>query len=85
MMRRARYVLAACLLLAFWLFPFDRRAGGGEAKSGMGWNDGEMPPAFNPYAGQGLSPRDMARTIRGRTTGWTAKDIYALVLERGAK
>ena len=45
----------------------------------------EVEGLVRDMAGQGLSPRDMARTIRGRTTGWTAKDIYALVLERGAK
>lgn len=45
----------------------------------------EVEGLIRDMAGQGLSPRDMARTIRSRTTGWTAKDIYALVLERGAK
>ena len=62
-MRRARYVLAACLLLAFWLFPFYRRAGGGEAKSGMGWNDGEMPPAFNPYVEDEAEETDETRVV----------------------
>lgn len=45
----------------------------------------EVEGLIRDMAGQGLSLRDMARTIRSRTTGWTAKDIYALVLERGAK
>lgn len=45
----------------------------------------EVEGLIRDMAGQGLSPRDMAQTIRGRTTGWTTKDIYALVLERGAK
>lgn len=45
----------------------------------------EVEGLIRDMVGQGLSPRDMARTIRSRTTGWTAKDIYALVLERGAK
>lgn len=45
----------------------------------------EVEGLIRDMAGQGLSPRDMARTIRSRTTGWTAKDIYALVLERGVK
>ena len=78
MMRRARYVLAACLLLAFWLFPFDRRAGGGEAKSGMGWNDGEMPPAFNPYVEDEAEETDETRVVLFEGV---SRDIPACVLD----
>ena len=41
MMGRVRCVLIACLLM--WSVFLPCRAGGGEAKSGTGWNDGEMP------------------------------------------
>ena len=47
MMGRVSCVLIACLLM--WSVFLPCRAGGGEAKSGTGWNDGEMPPVFNPY------------------------------------
>ena len=78
MMRRARYVLAACLLLAFWLFPFDRRAGGGEARSGMGWNDGEMPPVFNPYVEDEAEETDETRVVLFEGV---SRDIPAYVLD----
>ena len=78
MMRRARYVLAACLLLAFWLFPFDRRAGGGEATSGTGWNDGEMPPAFNPYVEDEAEETDETRVVLFEGV---SRDIPAYVLD----
>ena len=78
MMRRARYVLAACLLLAFWLFPFDRRAGGGEAKSGTGWNDGEMPPVFNPYVEDEAEETDEMRIVLFEGV---SRDIPAYVLD----
>ena len=78
MMRRARYVLAACLLLAFWLFPFDRRAGGGEARSGMGWNDGEMPPVFNPYVEDEAEETDEMRVVLFEGV---SRDIPAYVLD----
>ena len=77
-MRRARYVLAACLLLAFWLFPFDRRAGGGEAKSGTGWNDGEMPPIFNPYVEDEAEETDEMRVVLFEGV---SRDIPAYVLD----
>ena len=77
-MRRARYVLAACLLLAFWLFPFDRRAGGGEAKSGTGWNDGEMPPVFNPYVEDEAEETDEMRVVLFEGM---SRDIPAHVLD----
>ena len=77
-MRRARYVLAACLLLAFWLFPFDRRAGGGEAKSGTGWNDGEMPPVFNPYVEDEAEETDEMRIVLFEGV---SRDIPAYVLD----
>jgi 16S rRNA (cytidine1402-2'-O)-methyltransferase len=32
-----------------------------------------------------LSSKDLARAVRDRTTGWSLKDIYALVLEQGAR
>ena len=79
MMRRARYVLAACLLLAFWLFPFDRRAGGGEARSGMGWNDGEMPPIFNPYVEDEAEETDEMRVVFSKLLSIypiTAREYY---------
>lgn len=63
MMRRARYVWAVCLLLAFWHFPFDSRAGGREATSGTGWNDGEMPPVFNPYVEDEAEETDETRVV----------------------
>ena len=78
MMRRTRYVLAACLLLAFWLFPFDRRAGGGEAKSGTGWNDGEMPPVFNPYVEDEAEETDETRVVLFEGV---SRDIPAYVLD----
>ena len=78
MMRRARYVLAACLLLAFWLFPFDRRAGGGEARSGMGRNDGEMPPVFNPYVEDEAEETDEMRVVLFEGV---SRDIPAYVLD----
>ena len=77
-MRRARYVLAACLLLAFWLFPFDRRAGGGEARSGTGWNDGEMPPVFNPYVEDEAEETDEMRVVLFEGV---SRDIPAYVLD----
>lgn len=77
-MRRARYVLAACLLLAFWLFPFDCRAGGGEAKSGTGWNDGEMPPVFNPYVEDEAQETDEMRIVLFEGV---SRDIPAYVLD----
>ena len=77
-MRRARYVLAACLLLAFWLFPFDRRAGGGEATSGTGWNDGEMPPVFNPYVEDEAQETDETRVVLFEGV---SRDIPAYVLD----
>ena len=78
MMRRARYVWAVCLLLAFWLFPFDRRAGGGEAKSGTGWNDGEMPPVFNPYVEDEAQETDETRVVLFEGV---SRDIPAYVLD----
>ena len=78
MMRRARYVLAACLLLAFWLFPFDRRAGGGEATSGTGWNDGAMPPVFNPYVEDEAQETDEMRVVLFEGV---SRDIPAYVLD----
>ena len=77
-MRRARYVLAACLLLAFWLFPFDRRAGGGEATSGTGWNDGAMPPIFNPYVEDEAQETDETRVV---FCEGVSRDIPAYVLD----
>ena len=46
-MGRVRCVLIAGLLT--WSVFLPCRAGGGETTSGAGWNDGEMPPVFNPY------------------------------------
>ena len=77
-MRRARYVLAACLLLAFWLFPFGLRAGGGEATSGTGWNDGEMPPVFNPYVEDEAEETDETRVVLFEGV---SRDIPAYVLD----
>ena len=77
-MRRTRYVLAACLLLAFWLFPFDRRAGGKEATSGTGWNDGEMPPVFNPYVEDEAEETDETRVVLFEGV---SRDIPAYVLD----
>ena len=78
MMRRARYVLAVCLLLAFWLFPFGLRAGGGEATSGTGWNDGEMPPVFNPYVEDEAEETDETRVVLFEGV---SRDIPAYVLD----
>ena len=78
MMRRARYVLAACLLLAFWLFPFGLRAGGGEATSGTGWNDGAMPPVFNPYVEDEAQETDETRVVLFEGV---SRDIPAYVLD----
>ena len=67
MMRRARYVLAACLLLAFWLFPFDRRAGGGEATSGT---------RFVAYGGSMvIDPRGTVIARARETPGVTLAEI----------
>ena len=41
MMGRVRCVLIACLLM--WSVFLPCGVGGGEATSGAGWNDGEMP------------------------------------------
>ena len=78
MMRRARYVLAVCLLLAFWLVPFGRRAGGGEAKSGTGWNDGAMPPVFNPYVEDEAEETDEMRVV---LCEGVSRDIPSYVLD----
>lgn len=37
------------------------------------------------FLGKNLAPKDVARAVRDQTTGWSVKDIYALVLEQGAK
>lgn len=78
MVRGARCVLAACLLLAFWVFPLDSRAGGRRARSGTGWNDGEMPPVFNPYVEDEAEETDEMRVVLFEGV---SQDIPAYVLD----
>jgi len=73
MMGRVRCVLIAGLLM--WSVFLPCRAGGGEAKSGTGWNDGEMPPVFNPYVEDEAEETDETR-FEG-----VSRDIPAYVLD----
>ncbi|WP_158612172.1 hypothetical protein [Fretibacterium sp. OH1220_COT-178] len=70
--------MAACLLLAFWVFPFDSRAGGRGARSGTGWNDGEMPPVFSPYVEDEAEETDEMRVVLFEGV---SRDIPAYVLD----
>ena len=63
MVRRAPYVLIACLLLTFLAFPFDSQGANKEPKIGTGWNDGEMPPVFNPYVEDEEQETDEMRVV----------------------
>ena len=76
MMGRVSCVLIACLLM--WSVFLPCRAGGGEAKSGTGWNDGEMPPVFNPYVEDEAQETDETRVVLFEGV---SRDIPAYVLD----
>ena len=76
MTRRVRCVLIAGLLM--WSVFLPCRAGGGEAKSGTGWNDGEMPPVFNPYVEDEAEETDETRVVLFEGV---SRDIPAYVLD----
>ena len=76
MMGRVRCVLIAGLLM--WSVFLPCRAGGGEAKSGTGWNDGEMPPVFNPYVEDEAQETDETRVV---FCEGASRDIPAYVLD----
>ena len=75
-MGRVRCVLIAGLLM--WSVFLPCRAGGGEAKSGTGWNDGEMPPIFNPYVEDEAQETDETRVVLFEGV---SRDIPAYVLD----
>ena len=71
-----RCVLIAGLLM--WSVFLPCGAGGGEAKSGTGWNDGEMPPVFNPYVEDEAEETDEMRVVLFEGV---SRDIPAYVLD----
>ena len=75
MMGRVRCVLIAGLLM--WSVFLPCGAGGGEATSGTGWNDGEMPPVFNPYVEDEAEETDEMRVVLFEGV---SQDIPAYVL-----
>ena len=76
MMGRVSCVLIAGLLM--WSVFLPCGAGGGEAKSGTGWNDGEMPPIFNPYVEDEAEETDEMRVVLFEGV---SRDIPAYVLD----
>ena len=52
--------------------------GGGETTSGTGWNDGEMPPVFNPYVEDEAEETDEMRVVLFEGV---SRDIPAYVLD----
>ena len=64
--------------LLMWSVFLPCGAGGGEAKSGMGWNDGEMPPIFNPYVEDEAEETDETRVVLFEGV---SRDIPAYVLD----
>ena len=74
-MGRVRCVLIAGLLM--WSVFLPCGAGGGEATSGTGWNDGEMPPVFNPYVEDEAEETDEMRVVLFEGV---SQDIPAYVL-----
>ena len=76
MMGRVRCVLIAGLLM--WSVFLPCGAGGGEARSGTGWNDGEMPPIFNPYVEDEAEETDEMRVVLFEGV---SRDIPAYVLD----
>ena len=75
-MGRVRCVLIAGLLM--WSVFLPCGAGGGEATSGTGWNDGEMPPIFNPYVEDEAQETDETRVVLFEGV---SRDIPAYVLD----
>ena len=75
-MGRVRCVLIAGLLM--WSVFLPCGAGGGEARSGTGWNDGEMPPIFNPYVEDEAEETDEMRVVLFEGV---SRDIPAYVLD----
>ena len=75
-MGRVRCVLIAGLLM--WSVFLPCGAGGGEATSGTGWNDGEMPPIFNPYVEDEAQETDEMRVVLFEGV---SRDIPAYVLD----
>ncbi len=75
-MGRVRCVLIAGLLM--WSVFLPCGVGGGEATSGTGWNDGEMPPVFNPYVEDEAEETDETRVVLFEGV---SRDIPAYVLD----
>ena len=63
--------------LLMWSVFLPCGAGGGEATSGTGWNDGEMPPVFNPYVEDEAEETDEMRVVLFEGV---SQDIPAYVL-----
>ena len=76
MTRRVRCVLIAGLLT--WSAFLPCGVGGGETTSGTGWNDGEMPPVFNPYVEDEAEETDEMRVVLFKGV---SRDIPAYVLD----
>ena len=73
---RVRYVLIAGLLT--WSAFLPCGVGGGETTSGTGWNDGAMPPVFNPYVEDEAEETDETRVVLFEGV---SRDIPAYVLD----
>ncbi len=54
-----------------------------EAEAATG--EAEVLGLAKAMIGEGMRPKDAARTVRERTRGWTAKRIYELILEQDAE
>ena len=70
-----------CVLIAgllMWSAFLPCGAGGGEATSGTGWNDGAMPPVFNPYVEDEAEETDEMRVVLFEGV---SRDIPAYVLD----
>ena len=76
MTKRVRCVLIACLLT--WSAFLPCGVGGGETTSGTGWNDGAMPPVFNPYVEDEAEETDETRVVLFEGV---SRDIPAYVLD----
>ena len=79
MTKRVRCVLIACLLTWSAFLPYG--VGGGETTSGTGWNDGAMPPAFNPYVEDEAEETDETDETRVVLFEGVSRDIPAYVLD----